>query len=73
MKAKELINYLQEFEPDAEIGILVASPPRRIWHKVDGFFCLTDAGIPVLCIEVGDGIPFDEEEKKAAEADENDI
>ena len=23
--------------------------------------------------EVGDGIPFDEEEKKAAEADENDL
>lgn len=73
MKSKELINYLQTFEPDAKIGIMVANPPGRMRHKVDGFFCLTDAGFPVLCIEVGDGIPFDEEEKKTAEADENDL
>ena len=73
MNAKELIDYLQEFEPDAEMGIMVANPPGRMRYKVDGFFCPTDAGIPVLCIEVGGGIPFDEEEKKAAEADENDL
>ena len=73
MKAKELIDYLQTFDPDAEIGIVVANPPGRMRHIVDGFFCFTDAGFPALYIEVGDGIPFSEEEKKAAEADENDL
>lgn len=73
MKAKELINYLQTFEPDAKIGIMVANPPGRMRHIVDGFYCLTDAGIPLFGIEVGDGIPFDKEEKKAAEEDENDF
>lgn len=73
MNAKELIDYLQTFEPDAKIGIMVANPPGKMRYKVDGFFCLTDAVIPVLCIKVVDGIPFDEEEKKAAEADENDL
>ena len=73
MKAKELINYLQTFEPDAKIGIMVTNPTGRMRHKVDGFYCLTDAGFPVLCIEVGDGIPFDDDEKKAAEADEYDV
>ena len=66
MNAKELIDYLQTFEPDAEIGIMVANPPRRMRYKVDGFFCVTDAGCPALCIGGGDGIPFDEGGEKGS-------
>lgn len=73
MNTKELIEYLQGFEADAEISFLVVNPPGRLHHEVAGAFYFVSEDRPVIGIEVGDGIPFNEEEKKAAEADENDI
>lgn len=73
MNTKELIEYLQGFEADAEISFLVVNPPGRLHREVAGAFCFVGGDRPVIGIEVGDGIPFNAEEKKAAEEDENDL
>lgn len=70
MKTKEMIEYLQKFDPETEVCIMVVNPPERLKHKIEGLICITDAGRPFIGVEVGGGIPFDEAMTKAAEEDE---
>ena len=70
MKTKELIQYLQEFDPETEMSILAVDPPRRLRFPVGGGMIITDQGFPVICIELDGEEPFDEEKTAAAEADE---
>ena len=70
MKNKELIQYLQGFDPETEMSILAADPPRRLRFPVGGVILITDQGFPVICIELNGEESFDEEETAAAEADE---
>lgn len=70
MKTKEMIEYLQKFDPETEVCIMVVNPPERLKHEIKGLICITDAGRPFIGVEVGGGIPFDQEEVKAAEEDE---
>ena len=70
MKTKEMIEYLQKFDPETEVCIMVVNPPEWIRHEVQSLFMVTDAGRPFIGVEVGGGIPFDEAMTKAAEEDE---
>ena len=72
MTKKELIEYLKQFQDDAELSILIANPKERLIHHVKGFACLQDKEIPypVFCIEVGNAENMDEEMVKACEEEE---
>jgi hypothetical protein len=70
MKTKEMIEYLQKFDGEQEICLMVINPPDRIRHEVQNLIMVTDAGRPFIGVEVGGGIPFDEAMTKAAEEDE---
>ena len=55
MKTKEMIEYLQKFDPETEVCIMVVNPPDRIRHEVQNLFMVTDAGRPFIGVEVGGG------------------
>lgn len=69
MKAKELIEYLQGFDGEAEVAIIAANPKQR--KKYNGkIFVITDGGQPIMCIEISNESDLDEEEIAAEEKDE---
>ena len=53
------------------MSFLVADIGERMIYDVKGLFVLTDGPQPVVCFEIGDPEPFDEEERKAAEEAEH--
>ena len=55
MKTKEMIEYLQKFDPETEVCIMVVNPPDRIRHEVQNLIMVTDAGRPFIGVEVGGG------------------
>ncbi len=54
MKTKEIIKYLQTFDPETEV-VVVVNPPERIRYEVQKLICVTDAGKPFIGVEVGGG------------------
>lgn len=70
MKTKELINYLQTFPADTETCMLILNPEGRKRYEVENIIFFSDTLEPVIGLEVGEPIPFGEEETKAAEEDE---
>lgn len=70
LTTRELIDYLKLFPGDAYIRVLVASPKTRQFFNADGIFAITDAGCPVMCIEVGEPEPMDGEMIKICEEEE---
>lgn len=73
MKTKDMIEYLQTFNPETEVIVVVVNPPERIRYEVQKMICVTDAGKPFIGVEVGGGgIAFDREMTRAAEEDEDD-
>ena len=69
MNVKELIRYLQMFDPEAELGIMVVGRHNGMIYPAEHLFCLTDLKCPVFGIEVGEAEPFDDELREAAEED----
>ena len=67
LKAKELIEYLEMFPGEEAVRILAANPKERVFFEIESIGCITDAGVPVLCIEVEKAVPMDEEMVKACE------
>ncbi len=67
-----LIGYLERFMPSDEVRVIIASPKKRVWHKLDDMFLIIGKGVPIIAIEVGDTEPFNDDEIKAAEEDEAD-
>lgn len=55
MKTKEMIEYLQKFDGEQEICLMVINPPDRIRHEVQNLIMVTDAGRPFIGVEVGGG------------------
>lgn len=58
MKVSELMEYLQSFDGEQEICLMVINPPDRIRHEVQKLIMVTDAGRPFIGVEVGGGDPF---------------
>ena len=67
MTTKEMIEYLQRFDPETDISYIALNPPARLRHEVNGIICITDMERPAIALEIGGAIPFDEEETAAAE------
>ena len=55
MKTKDMIEYLQKFDGEQEICLMVINPPDRIRHEVQNLIMVTDAGRPFIGVEVGGG------------------
>lgn len=72
MKNKELKEYLDEFEDDAALHVIVANPQDRKVYEPQELNMIYDKGQkdPVLCIEVGQPQDMDAELVEAATEDE---
>ena len=76
MTTAELIEYLEQFDGESKPIILVANTKKRLKHKVEELYMLTDCAEPVLCATVGEvtdmNTQVDEriKEKEAVEQDE---
>lgn len=67
MTTKEMIKYLQRFDPETDIYYMALNPPARLRHEVNRIVCITDMERPVIALEIGGAMPLDEEETAAAE------
>lgn len=72
MKNRELKEYLNKFQDDAEISLILANPRERKLYECVEVLCITDQGYPVFCIDVGKESDMDEEERAACEQCERD-
>lgn len=70
MKNSELKEYLNTFQDDAPISVILANPRKRKRYEITGTFCVKDLGQPVFCIEVGKEVDMDAEEIAACEESE---
>lgn len=70
MTARELMEYLQTFPPDAGVRMIAVNPSDRIIHDTQRIVCITNAPQPQIFLEVDGGEPFDAEAVEAAEDDE---
>lgn len=67
MKTKKLIEYLQGFDKESVPVILAINPKKRVKYELQGTILITDQEQPVIGLEMGAAVPFDEEEVRAAE------
>ena len=67
MTAKELIKYLQGFDPDKNVMFICCDIKNRIKYEAVQLICITDAPVPCLIIEIDGSEPFDAEEVTKAE------
>lgn len=72
MKKSDLMEYLKNFDDDAEVSIISANPKERKLYEVDRVVFLTNVESPVLGIEIGRELDMDAEMVAACEEDEMD-
>lgn len=72
MSVQELLEYLSGFDPDDQVAVLALDLKTRHAYKPDAYQLMTDAGLPVLLFEVGDGVPLEELVEQAGEESSND-
>lgn len=70
MTVKQLIEYLGQFDGESAPVILAVNPEKRVKYTVHGTILITDKKVPVIGLELGGTVPFDQEEVQAAEQDE---
>ena len=73
MENRELKEYLAEFADGTQVSVIIANPQKRKVYIPEEIFMIKDEkiGKPVLCIQIAEERDMDEEERKAAEEDEN--
>lgn len=73
MENRELKEYLAEFADGTQVSVIIANPKKRKVYIPEEIFMIKDEkiGKPVLCIQIAEERDMDEEERKAAEEDEN--
>lgn len=57
MTCKELIAYLNRFDPDEHIGILIVDTEKRLHHKTAGYDLLDET--PALLLETTESEPLE--------------
>ena len=70
MKNSELKEYLNTFQDDADISLILANPRKRKLYEVERVDFITDMEQPVFCVTVGEAKDMDEDMAKACEDDE---
>ena len=61
MKNCELKEYLNTFQDDADISLILANPRKRKLYEVDRVDFITDMEQPVFCVTVGEAKNMDSE------------
>ena len=61
MKNVELKEYLNTFPDDADVSIILSNPRKRKLYDCVDAFCITEMGIPVFYIDVGNESDMDAE------------
>ncbi len=54
MKTKELMKYLERFEKDKEVAVIVIDRKTRTVYTKTELTMVTDAGRPAIILEVGE-------------------
>ena len=74
MNNRELIEYLKEFEDNAEVSVIVANPEARKVYQPEEMMVMSDDELtrPCMILKVGNGRNMDEEESKLAKECEKD-
>lgn len=69
MTVGELMEYLNQWKPDEGISFNVVDVEGRIRWGGDNMklIAITDAPCPAIFFQLGEGKPFDEEERRVAE------
>lgn len=70
MTVGELMEYLNQWKPDEGISFNVVDVPGRIhWGGGDNLeiIAITDAPCPAIFFQIGEGEPFDEQERRMDE------
>lgn len=70
MKNGDLKKYLDEFQDDAEVSMVLANPKERKLYEAVDILVVTGENNPILCICVGKESEMDEELQTAVEEDE---
>ena len=70
MKNSELKEYLNTFQDDADISLILANPRKRKLYEVERVDFITDIGQPVFCVTVGEAKDMDADMVAAREEDE---
>ena len=75
MTVKELKAYLDKYPNNEEVRFIVADVKNRIsWTDYQiGVIGITNAPAPVICLELHEGEPFDDEMIQAAEEAERNM
>lgn len=72
MKNKALIKYLQGFDPETDVHVIVTNiTERKKYHSEVAV--LTDGAAPAIFANIIGTVSFDEEERRAAEEAEREI
>lgn len=73
MKTKELMKYLERFEKDTEVAVIVIDRKERTVCTEMGLTMITDADCPVMILEIGEMEQMEEtEDGKMEEEDKED-
>ena len=70
MKNSELKEYLNTFQDDAGISLILENPRKRKLYEVERVDFITDMEQPVFCVTVGEAKDMDEDMVTACEEDE---
>lgn len=62
MKIRDFKEYLNNFDDEEELGIIIVNPKERKHYPIQSEFAISD--MACLCIEVGDSENMDEENLK---------
>ena len=70
MKTQELIGYLERFEKDTEVAVIVIDRKERTVCTEMGLTMITDADRPVIILEIGEMEQMEETEDGRMEEEE---
>ena len=62
MTAKELIEYLQMFDQDANVAFCTIDPERRLDYEIKEIVMITDMGGPCIVSVAGEAGPLETDE-----------
>ena len=70
MKNSELKEYLNTFQDDAPVSVIIANPRKRKLYECVDAFGVTGECQPIFCIDIGEEKDMDAEMVAACEEDE---
>lgn len=67
MKTKEIIEYLQGFDPESETAVVAINLKDRTKHEIEGVNFITDSESPAVFVLLGEVADIDTENEASKE------